>query len=76
MNEKKPELLDVKIEGEFKFTHRTNSRGSDNYITLESSSSKWGGIVATEGRHVKLPCKARLIITFGELYIFGILTNP
>ena len=53
-----PELLNVQIKGEFKFTHRTNSRGSTNFIILDSQSKMYGGLVATEGRHVKLPCKA------------------
>ena len=53
-----PELLNVQIKGEFKFTHRTNSRGSTNFIILDSQSKMYGGLVATEGRHVKLPCRA------------------
>ena len=50
-------MLNVKVSGEYEFIHRSNSRGTTNYISLNSNVAKFGGVVVTEGRHVKLPCK-------------------
>ena len=44
-----PELLNVKVSGEYEFIHRSNSRGTTNYISLDSSIAKYGGVVVTEG---------------------------
>ena len=52
-----PDLLNVKVSGEYEFIHRSNARGTTNYISLNSNIAKYGGVVVTEGRHVKLPCK-------------------